>query len=417
MTNGIGRHHLNFKSNTYRIFWNENMFRTGCLFTSPPQYAELSDCMALSLLPTIKTTTRKTELYSRKSTGTLVGTLENEGFSCVYKIFATNEEGRNEDGHLPEYEVEMRYLCILTDMMRDGNTYGSVIPLGMKVTDLEMLTKQGYIDKYQMNKLSGFKRYVILFTERADCSLTSFMDKICDTVKSNKRHASYRLEAILFQCMFILSSIQKKFPSFRHNDLHTSNILVQHIDCSKTREFIKDMPPNYPMMIQFSVEDSVWHIDLAQCPFRLLIWDMSFSSIRPEESACFGAGLVAPRKRRFGFKRHLDKTISNTYVDVHRLIDTMRYVLERNNVSNKEIVYQFIRLLKKIVPDSLSLTMKKNSERNKIKIQEMVQQRGGEDEEFTPIKIILNTPLFSKFRVDHIHEKYRIKPISMVHID
>ena len=50
---------------------------------------------------------------------------------------------------------------------------------------------------------------------------------------------NYILTSLIFQVVYTLAGVHSKLPSFRHNDLHCSNVLISHMDVCKIKEMYK----------------------------------------------------------------------------------------------------------------------------------------------------------------------------------
>lgn len=69
---------------------------------------------------------------------------------------------------------------------------------------------------------SVLPQYNIIASERCDFTLHAFISSLSGTIPELEMY-----RAILFQIIYTFSVITDKYPSFRHNDLHTENILIK----------------------------------------------------------------------------------------------------------------------------------------------------------------------------------------------
>ena len=110
--------------------------------------------------------------------------------------------------------------------------------------------------------------------------------------------------------------IQDVFSSFRHNDLHLSNVLTQEFSA----------PPEGVDLYEWTDIDRVY-IDLKRAPRRALLWDMHFSSVSKEDAAIFNLqdDYIVPAD--WVHTRHC----KNNYYDMHKFFDSLEYVLSFKN--------------------------------------------------------------------------------------
>ena len=109
-------------------------------------------------------------------------------------------------------------------------------------------------------------------------------------------------KVILFQIIFTLAVIQKKYPGFRHNDLKANNILVQITQKPKEEQFF-----------QYKFENKEFHIPDLGLQTRL--WDFDFSSI-PK--------MIENQKVNASWTDKINvKAEPNRYYDVHYFFCTL----------------------------------------------------------------------------------------------
>ena len=75
------------------------------------------------------------------------------------------------------------------------------------------------------------------------------------------------LPIIIFQLIYTLMVIQEKFPSFRHNDLHLGNILVDIVNKESK------------MVYQVNYKNKKYNFVIPSYGFQIRIWDFDFSCI------------------------------------------------------------------------------------------------------------------------------------------
>uniref|UniRef100_A0A6C0BNJ7 Protein kinase domain-containing protein n=1 Tax=viral metagenome TaxID=1070528 RepID=A0A6C0BNJ7_9ZZZZ len=281
-----------FRSNAHRLRQLATA-RTHPWFQSPLQFH--GDSLFLDFEFTdekgIRFTKKPKTLYTNKNTKTWVYSLENG--ALVAKVYRVSQGER--------HNVEIRYLRVFAEFVQRGISPHFTLPLG-----------RALIDAPAVESLTGEKKlpeskYQLLLAEAADCSLWDL---------GQKELTSYTWKVLLFQVFFTLKLLAENFPSFRHNDLHIGNVLIQKI---------------YPLpyCTRYIVDGVSFYHDLSFCPYRILLWDMFFSSINPEDAPHFRA-LATPARQ------------VNPYYDVHKLVDSIDYLIHKTGTKNDELT-EFLR--------------------------------------------------------------------------
>ena len=98
--------------------------------------------------------------------------------------------------------------------------------------------------------------------------------------------------------------LQTNFPTFRHNDFHAANILIQNLDTDL----------KHTVKYQLRQQGPIIYHDLMHCPYRILIWDMYFSSINPDDKPVYQEISSGPPRK------------INRYYDIHKLMDSIDYL-------------------------------------------------------------------------------------------
>jgi hypothetical protein len=312
--------------------------------------------------------------------------------------------------------VEVRYLLLLTALIRSGLTDASTLPLAMFIARTgQHLCATGLLRPEQQeaviavdNRRAAAKRpprrYAVLLAESADSSLTDLLFHAPPT------SADYWLQASLLQVSLALAATHSIFPSFRHNDLHASNVLVQRIDTAALRAALGPvLPPGYPLVVEYAFGGRRWQVDLERAPFRCLLWDLSFSSICAEEAQRAGLDLVVPRHTTFGSVVHLSKTMPNQYLDLRTLVDTIRWVLMQGTVWQEGLKATTRAQLDSIVPTNVSWADKNMS--NECKAERQLRVTHGSLQHTSPTTLLRWTDTFDAFRVDQIDPTLRVRPV------
>jgi len=174
----------------------------------------------------------------------------------------------------------------------------------------------------RIEKLSGTRmyayqkcdKYSIIYTEYANSgNLSSF---IKDNIKSLR---PIHLRTIVTHVLYNLYRIQKKFPTFRHHDLHTDNILVNtNIKSSGIR--------------RYKVNDTI--LKVHDIGIEALINDYGFSCIRGIPNPTIDSNNY---KSKYGIYRE-----SNPMYDVHFFLNSLRNFLKNEKVYVGAETIQFI---------------------------------------------------------------------------
>jgi hypothetical protein len=389
----------------------------GSIFTEALDYAQNSRCLRLNSLPRPRPGCRLEKVYSREATATYVNLIRppfGDGMSVIVKIMYICTPTGAPDCLLSEHEVEVRMLLLLTALMRRGITDAATIPLALGTLTKEELPECGFlvpghpIFAEPRQKRTG--KYAIIFAEAADGCLTDVLWKICSTPQES---SDYCTRAALLQVTIALATLHSIFPSFRHNDLHASNVLVQHIDVERVRSSLQSkfaIPEKYPLLVEYEFDGKRWQIDLSRAPIRCLLWDFSFASIEESDGQRAGLDCVTPREHRFGGGGAFSKTIPNQYCDVHKLFDTLRWVLQQGGGAawDHGLSSKTRAQIDQTSPPDLSFVDKSLSSQVKIERQRRVHS---ELQLTSPTRMLLIDGLFDDFRVDQLPLEERMRPM------
>jgi len=283
-------------------------------------------------LPNIQTE----QIYYQKTTHTWVLKLS---IGCVLKIY-----------HLPDrastrHRAEIRFLRLFSFMARVGASPHSIMPVGHTIFTARDI--QPWVNE---NVPEG--QYMVLLAEQADSSLYQELTR--------GGISPYNLKVLIFQVVFTLMIIQESFPSFRHNDLHLSNVLVQIIDIvqMKTSANVQETT-HFVDVYKLSSSQTVC-IDLDRSPRRALLWDMHFSSISQRDADRHGTTHAVPAK--WNETRHG----TSPYYDLHKFFDCLDRAL---TTLHRPDVRELQALIDIVVPDRVKCLTKKMTRDDKQKLE------------------------------------------------
>ena len=211
-------------------------------------------------------------------------------------------------------------------------------PVAIKVSNDP--TRYEYKIGKRIEKLSGTRmyayqecdKYSIIYTEYANSgSLTHFIKENIKTLRP------IHLRTIVTHVLFNLYRIHKRYPSFRHHDLHTENILINtNVKAKGIR--------------RFKVEDTI--LKVHDIGIEASLNDYGFSSINGIPNPEIDSGNF---KRKYGIYRE-----SNYMYDVHFFLNSLRHFLKGEKIYVGAETIQFIERV--LPPDYLGQTTYKINE-------------------------------------------------------
>ena len=269
--------------------------------------------------------------------------------------------------------AELIMIKILSSFVRKGQTPHIVLPittfntsikpfLSLKKDDIVNNKKyDDFLKKYK--KGYYYKNVSVLISEWANGG------DLLDYIRKN--YKTFKLKhwrIIFFQILSVLAIIQKKYPSFRHNDMKANNILVQLIPISKKKS-------------KFMYKINGKKYIVPNIGIQLKLWDFDFACI-PK--------LVSNNKVDADWTNDINiKPEMNRYYDIHYFISTLTRKGFFNEFWNKEYVPEKIHeFVRRVVP-SKYYKGDNISDRGRILVN---------DEFMIPDDILKNDPLFEVMR-------------------
>ena len=244
-------------------------------------------------------------MYHQPKTHTFVYRLHHKGRTVVLKVYRVGtDRPRPREGRLPQCDVEIRYLRLLAQLVLRGVTPHVTLPIGRTfLRDPSLLVPTPPPGAYHA-----------ILSEFADTSLSKLVQ--------TQRLSGYAAKCVLFQVVYTLAVVQDVLPSFRHNDLHASNVLVQALE-----------PPPAAYLTRYRLAGVTSYHNLRECPWRAMLWDMYFSNIdAPGEQSLRGARGRHP------------------YYDLHKLFDSLEYLLRRTPPAYQAQLSDLGALIDTVVP-------------------------------------------------------------------
>jgi serine/threonine protein kinase len=273
--------------------------------------------------------------------------------------------------------AELLLIKLLSYFVINKQTPHIVLPIGTFNTTMEPflgLAKNGIIQnkKYDLfvKKVKDGEYYdevSVLISEWANGG------DLLDYIKKNyKTMKSLDWKIIFFQILAALAVIQKKYDTFRHNDLKANNILVQLIGRTNSSN----------NKFKYDINDQEYIIP--NIGLQIKIWDFDFATI---------PGLVDNAKVEAEWTNRINvKPKKNRYYDIHYFFNT----LTANGffpefLKSSHIPKSAKEFIKRVIPDKYA-TGKYVTDRGRIKINK---------EYTTPDKLLKTDTYFSKFRINN----------------
>lgn len=254
----------------------------------------------------------KTELlYHNKTNDHVVLRLSTGAHAVVWKLCpmrlhrnrtATADNGRE----ARDDEIEVRYLKIGEELIRRSICPYFVLAIGcntLTMAELRPLFREGFFTTRHTHCLS-------LLAEACDSDLTQLLFRT--------KLTEYQLTSLVLQALLTLLILQDIFNTFRHNDAHAGNWLVQKLEVRRA-----------DTVVRHCVHGVCYTLDIAACPYRLLLWDMHFASMSARDAN--GLELLVPRNKELIELKDEQQTRTrpNRYYDLHAFVDSVEHVLRK----------------------------------------------------------------------------------------
>ncbi len=232
----------------------------------------------------------------------------NKIVNYAVKMVAYNKKDSYGDVNFtdrPE-NAEIMMLKLLSEFVLTGQTPHIVLPIGIFNTNIspfvdlarkytETKKFETFLEKY--DKKEYYDEVSVLISEWANGG------DLLDYIKGNyKNLKSKEWRVIFFQILSVLAVIQKKYPSFRHNDLKPNNILVQLSEVN-----------NKQLKFRYQINGSEYYVP--NIGVQIKLWDFDFACI---------PGIVDNTKVMAEWTDKINiKPEENKYYDVHYFFNTL----------------------------------------------------------------------------------------------
>lgn len=321
----------------------------------------------LEITPVWADDTMISSIYERKETKTYIFQISTpQKVRIAAKLYAvSNEELKTGDN---EY-VEVRYLKLLNELCFGKRCPHSTLLYGHTILSLADA-------RCLFPNILPASNYLLVLAEMADTNLN---------LEVQSGHLSEpALVGLLLQCFITLTVLHGVFPSFRHNDLHMANVLLQKL------------PSEERLYVKYTIYKKEYWIGLDVCPYRILLWDMNHSSIDNHAEEHPKLETLVPNKTKM---HGAAKSNQNQYYDLHKLLDSMEYVIRARKLAN--LYPNVLGFVNDVVPTNLKC-MTKN-----LTIEQRKDLVLWKTEPTTAKKVLETHDLFYQFRTKP-QDSYRI---------
>lgn len=303
-------------------------------------------------------------------------------FAVKVCAYPKDDYGGINNASRPE-NAELRMLKLLSYFVIKRCTPHLVLPVGTfntsitnfikvpkNIIDLEDEKNEMYrkfVERYHEGEFEDFVS--VLISEW--CNGGDLLDYI------RKNHQNMKLKhwiVIIFQILFTLTLIHQKYPAFRHNDMKANNILVHLTNIKKNQPEAR---------YRYNIEDVKFIIP--NINIQIKIWDFDFACID---------GIIENNKVNAEWTKKINITKKeNKYYDMHYFFNTLiskRFFPQFYEGGAPDEIVQFIH---RIIPEKYRNGSKYVNKKGRIQV---------DTEYTTPYRVIMEDPLFEKYRFKNI---------------
>lgn len=365
--------HTAFKSENYRLGVMKELRNGTIPIFESIQMVPGSLLLEFKITPVFHPLVKLEEIYRRDETQTIIYQLTLPAHKLVMKVYQIPAGQLKNKKAAANYQIEVRYLKLFTDLVQQLVCPHFTLPVGHTI-----------LNEVEMQRLFDTKiekgSYMILLGEWADSTFNRVL---------REGISEEATRGIIFQTVLTLHIIHEVFPSFRHNDLHLSNVLIQCLDIRQLSQ-LQALNDKNTLVVKYTINGKKYYLDIEECPYRILLWDMYYSSIDGTDADRHSLSLVVPGKKQlFSTADKTENRIcTNQYFDLHKFFDSLHYVvgLDTKRPPSAELV----ELIDIVVPDSLKCMSKGKTHQDKT------DMRLWEAKHITPMEVLQHS-YFQKF--------------------
>jgi len=308
--------------------------------------------------------------------GVHIGFNEDNKQSYAIKIVAYPKKENYGDMYnikRPE-NVELLMIRLLSQFVIDKQTPHIILPITtfntsikpfLNLTDDNIVDNKKFdlfVEKYKKGEY--YSNVSVLVSEWATGG------DLLDYIRKNyKKFKTKEWRTIFFQFLSVLTVIQTKYPSFRHNDLKANNLLVHIIDI-----------PDVNKKLYYNINKQVYIVP--NIGFQIKLWDFDFACIKD---------VIDNAKVDADWTNKINITSEqNRYYDVHYFFNTLyRKGFFPEFLTDEHIPDKVKEFVERIVPEKYRNNAEFVSERGRILVN---------DEYITPDQILKTDPFFNIMR-------------------
>lgn len=306
---------------------------------------------------------------------------KNVAFAVKVCAYPKDDYGAINNISRPE-NAELRMLKLLSYFVITRKTPHFVLPIGTfntSITNFINISKidlddkknemyKSFIDRYHKGEFEDFVS--ILISEWCNGG------DLLDYIRNNYTTMTLRhWIVIIFQILFTLALVQQKYPAFRHNDLKANNILVQKMEINKEQENCR---------YRYNIGNTKFIIP--NIGIQIKIWDFDFACID---------GVIDNNKVNSDWTKKINiSKKENKYYDMHYLFNTLISKRFFPDFYTGGAPQQIIDFVHRIIPEDLRNGSEHINKKGRILIN---------TEYTTPYKVIMEDPLFDKYRYQNIN--------------
>lgn len=266
---------------------------------------------------------RKIKTLGKGVTGKVFGILTDPDFALKRTRYSDEDIYLGINNRYRPENVEVTVLKLLNDLIFIRATPHIPLYLGDFVCDTPVKEYRLYEDEDR-----GFSRYTIV--EKAKYNLSSFIKNL-ETYKLTNDDI-YR--NIIFQIIYTLRIIQKRFPTFRHNDLHDSNVLVFVDKKFKSYYSFFEEPILFSenKFFKYSVDGNDYYVP--DMGFRVAIWDFDLTSIN---------GFIENIKVEDSSVGYPFGSEKNKYADMFKILNVLNIDVSNNEPNTREFIKKYVK--------------------------------------------------------------------------
>lgn len=327
----------------------------------------------------------KLEYFKSGTTGHTFKAISKEDRSIMFGVkvcaYPKDDYGGIKNLSRPE-NAELRMLKLLSYFVVNKYTPHFVLPIATfntSITNFIKIPKKKIDLENEKNEM--YKAFIDRYYEGDFEDIVSILisewcngGDLLDYIRKN--YATMTLKhwtVIMFQIFFTLALVHQKYPAFRHNDMKANNILVQLTPPNKNK---LDLRYRYNIG---DVKFIIPNIDL-----QIKIWDFDFSCID---------GIIENNKVNSDWTKKLNiSKKENKYYDIHYFLNTLiskRFFPQFYEGGAPPEIVEFIH---RVIPEKYRNGSKYINKKGRILV----------DVEYTtPYQIIMNDPLFQKYRFNN----------------